>query len=188
MRCGGRHCRLAETTFRAQGEGPAANEKGLSDRGDPGGGTGGFWIHRVLVQEGIESHIVDPASIMTSRRRRRAKTDRITAAVVDHRQRQQSACLICVPRIPRPLTQLRSREVRAKCYRYRMANILLFAMVDHIRPASGKSFESAPAGAGLPTKGQGKTAAGRYPKASSRSLVCMEIRHDHAAEGLVRPA
>jgi hypothetical protein len=40
-----------------------------------------------------------------------------TAAVVDHRQRQQSACLICVPRIPRQLTQLRSREVRAECYR-----------------------------------------------------------------------
>ena len=40
-----------------------------------------------------------------------------TAAVVDHRQRQQSACLICVPRIPRQLTKLRSREVRAECYR-----------------------------------------------------------------------
>ena len=37
----------------------------------------GFWIHRVLQQEGIEGHVVDPASIATSRRRRRAKTDRI---------------------------------------------------------------------------------------------------------------
>src|SRR4051794_6818730 len=37
----------------------------------------GFWIHRVLQSEGIESHVVDPASIATSRRRRRAKTDRI---------------------------------------------------------------------------------------------------------------
>jgi transposase len=40
-------------------------------------GLDGFWIHRVLQQEGIESHVVDPASIATSRRRRRAKTDRI---------------------------------------------------------------------------------------------------------------
>jgi transposase len=40
-------------------------------------GLDGFWVHRVLEQEGIESHIVDAASIMTSRRRRRAKTDRI---------------------------------------------------------------------------------------------------------------
>jgi transposase len=40
-------------------------------------GLDGFWIHRVLEREGIESHVVDAASILTSRRRRRAKTDRI---------------------------------------------------------------------------------------------------------------
>jgi transposase len=40
-------------------------------------GLDGFWIHRVLKKEGIESHVVDPASITTSRRNRRAKTDGI---------------------------------------------------------------------------------------------------------------
>ena len=40
-------------------------------------GLDGFWIHRALESEGIESHVVDPASIATSRRRRRAKTDSI---------------------------------------------------------------------------------------------------------------
>lgn len=40
-------------------------------------GLDGFSIHRVLEEEGIESHIVDPASVAVSRRRRRAKTDRI---------------------------------------------------------------------------------------------------------------
>ena len=40
-------------------------------------GLDGFWIHRLLASEGVESHVVDPASIATSRRRRRAKTDRI---------------------------------------------------------------------------------------------------------------
>ena len=40
-------------------------------------GLDGFWIHRVLEQEGIESHVVDPASIAASRRARRAKTDRV---------------------------------------------------------------------------------------------------------------
>jgi transposase len=40
-------------------------------------GLDGFWIPRVLQSEGIESHVVDPASIATSRRRRRAKTDKI---------------------------------------------------------------------------------------------------------------
>ena len=40
-------------------------------------GLDGFWIHRVLEDSGIESYVVDPASIAISRRRRRAKTDRI---------------------------------------------------------------------------------------------------------------
>ena len=31
-------------------------------------GLDGFWIHRVLQSEGIESHVVDAASILTSRR------------------------------------------------------------------------------------------------------------------------
>lgn len=40
-------------------------------------GLDGFWLHRVLQQEGIESHVVDPASIAMPRRRRRAKTDKL---------------------------------------------------------------------------------------------------------------
>jgi transposase len=40
-------------------------------------GLDGFWIHRVLQGEGIESHVVDAASIAAPRRRRRAKTDKI---------------------------------------------------------------------------------------------------------------
>ena len=40
-------------------------------------GHDGFWIHRLLCNEGIESHVVDPASIATPRRGRRAKIDRI---------------------------------------------------------------------------------------------------------------
>jgi transposase len=34
-------------------------------------------IHRVLQREGIESYVVDAASILVSRRRRGAKTDKI---------------------------------------------------------------------------------------------------------------
>ena len=40
-------------------------------------GLDGFWIRRVLQSEGSESHVVDAASILTSHRRRRVKTDRI---------------------------------------------------------------------------------------------------------------
>src|SRR3954465_12829136 len=40
-------------------------------------GLDGFWLQRVLQTEGIESPVVDPASIASPRRRRRAKTDRL---------------------------------------------------------------------------------------------------------------
>jgi transposase len=40
-------------------------------------GLDGFWVHRSLEANDIESHVVDPASVAVSRRRRRAKTDMI---------------------------------------------------------------------------------------------------------------
>src|SRR4051812_29804098 len=42
-------------------------------------GLDGFWVHRLLVDNGIESHVVDPASIAVDRRKRRRKTDAIDA-------------------------------------------------------------------------------------------------------------
>jgi hypothetical protein len=40
-------------------------------------GLDGFWVHRLLEANRIESHVVDAASIAVPRRRRRAKTDAI---------------------------------------------------------------------------------------------------------------
>src|ERR1700739_636403 len=40
-------------------------------------GLDGFWIHRLLEANGIESHVVDAASVAVPRRHRRAKTDTI---------------------------------------------------------------------------------------------------------------
>ena len=40
-------------------------------------GLDGFWLHRFLEANGIESHVVDPASIAVDRRKRRRKTDAI---------------------------------------------------------------------------------------------------------------
>jgi transposase len=40
-------------------------------------GLDGFWVHRFLEANGVESHVVDAASIAMNRRSRRAKTDRI---------------------------------------------------------------------------------------------------------------
>lgn len=42
-------------------------------------GRDGFWIHRWLGTLGIDNVVVDPASIEVSRRKRRAKTDRLDA-------------------------------------------------------------------------------------------------------------
>jgi transposase len=40
-------------------------------------GRDGFWLHRWLLTQGVENHVVDPASILGPQRRRKAKTDRI---------------------------------------------------------------------------------------------------------------
>jgi transposase len=49
-------------------------------------GLDGFWLHRALQNEGIESNVVDAASIATSRRRRRAKIDKIGTGAACARQ------------------------------------------------------------------------------------------------------
>jgi transposase len=40
-------------------------------------GLDGFWVHRLLEANKVESHVVDPASISVPRRQRRSKTDAI---------------------------------------------------------------------------------------------------------------
>jgi transposase len=40
-------------------------------------GLDGFWLHRMLEARGVESHVVDAASVAAPRRQRRAKSDRI---------------------------------------------------------------------------------------------------------------
>jgi len=47
-------------------------------------GLDGFWVHRLLEANGVESHVVDAASIAVDRRSRRAKTDRIDVEKLLH--------------------------------------------------------------------------------------------------------
>jgi transposase len=42
-------------------------------------GRDGFWLHRWLVQQDVDNHVIDSSSIEVNRRRRRAKTDRLDA-------------------------------------------------------------------------------------------------------------
>ena len=80
-------------------------------------GLDGFWIHRVLLSEGIESHVVDAASIATSRRRRRAKTDRIDGetllrALLAHKRGEPRVCSMV--RAPSPEDEDRRRICRER--------------------------------------------------------------------------
>lgn len=80
-------------------------------------GLDGFWIHRVLEAEGIESHVVDPASIATSRRRRRAKTDRIDGealvrALLAYKRGEPRVCAMV--RAPTPKEEDRRRIMRER--------------------------------------------------------------------------
>ena len=80
-------------------------------------GLDGFWIHRVLQGEGIESHVVDPASIAISRRRRRAKTDRLDGealvrALLAYKRGEPRVCAML--RVPTPDEEDRRRISRER--------------------------------------------------------------------------
>src|SRR5919106_791317 len=80
-------------------------------------GLDGFWINRVLQKEGIESHVVDPASIATSRRRRRAKTDKIDGealvrALLAYKRCEPRVCAML--RVPTPEEEDRRRLSRER--------------------------------------------------------------------------
>src|SRR5258705_13920538 len=45
-------------------------------------GRDGFWLARWLTTRGIEAHVIHSASVAVSRERKRAKTDRLDAAML----------------------------------------------------------------------------------------------------------
>lgn len=80
-------------------------------------GLDGFWIHRIFEREGIESYVVDPASIATSRRRRRAKTDKIDGealvrGLLAYKRGEPWVCAML--RVPTPEEEDRRRLVRER--------------------------------------------------------------------------
>jgi transposase len=80
-------------------------------------GLDGFWLHRVLQQQGIESHVVDPASIAMPRRRRRAKTDRLDGetllrALLAYKRGEPRVCAMVVA--PSPGEEDRRRLCRER--------------------------------------------------------------------------
>ena len=96
-------------------------------------GLDGFWIHRVLANKGIESHVVDPASLQVSRRRRRAKTDRIDGekllrALMAYKRGEPRVCAMV--RVPSPDEE----DVRRIC---RERKALIKARVGHVNRIKG---------------------------------------------------
>jgi transposase len=79
-------------------------------------GFEGFWVHRLLMQHDIDSHIVDPASIAVPRRQRRAKTDAIDGetllrTLLAWQRGEPRVCAMVVPPSPKEEDERRiSRE------------------------------------------------------------------------------
>ena len=99
-------------------------------------GLDGFWLHRVLRQEGIESHVVDPASIATPRRRRRAKTDRLDGetllrALLAYKRGEPRVCAMVVAPSP-------EEEDRRRLCRERQA--LIAERITHVNRIKGLLF------------------------------------------------
>lgn len=99
-------------------------------------GLDGFWIHRLLQDEGVESHVVDPASIATSRRRRRAKTDKIDGealvrALLAYKRGEPRVCAMV--RAPTPYEEDRRRICRER-------KTLTAERVEHVNRIKGLLF------------------------------------------------
>jgi len=99
-------------------------------------GLDGFWIHRVLEQEGIESHVVDAASIAVARRRRRAKTDKIDGealvrVLMAHKRGEPRVCAMA--RAPTVEAEDRRRPCRER-------QALIVERVRHVNRIKGLLF------------------------------------------------
>lgn len=80
-------------------------------------GLDGFWIHRTLEKAGIESHVVDPASILIPQRKKRAKTDSVDGetlvrTLMAYKRGEPRVCSMVRP--PSPEAEDRRRLVRER--------------------------------------------------------------------------
>jgi len=99
-------------------------------------GLDGFWIHRALQANGVESHVVDPASIATSRRHRRAKTDKIDGealvrTLLAYKRGEPRVCAMVTA--PSPEDEDRRRICRER-------KVLVAERVEHVNRIKGLLF------------------------------------------------
>jgi transposase len=91
-------------------------------------GLDGFWVHRLLEANGIESHVVDPASIAVPRRQRRAKTDAIDGetllrTLLAWRRGEPRVCAMVVAPTPEQEDRRRTSRERATLLRERVRHV-----------------------------------------------------------------
>jgi len=99
-------------------------------------GLDGFWIHRALEVNSIESHVVDPASIAVSRRHRRAKTDKIDGealvrTLLAYKRGEARVCAMVT--VPSPEDEDRRRICRER-------KVLVAERVEHGNRIKGLLF------------------------------------------------
>jgi transposase len=99
-------------------------------------GLDGFWIHRALEANDIESHVVDPASIAVSRRYRRAKTDKIDGealvrTLLAYKRGEARVCAMVT--VPSPADEDRRRICRER-------KVLVAERVEHGNRIKGLLF------------------------------------------------
>jgi transposase len=105
-------------------------------------GLDGFWVHRALVAKGIESHVVDAASIATSRRKRRVKTDRVDGetlvrTLLAYKRGEPRICAMV--RVPTPEEEDRRRIGRER-------KVLMSERIQHSNRIKGLLFSQGIAG------------------------------------------
>src|SRR3954453_10861907 len=91
-------------------------------------GRDGFWLHRALRAEGVESRVVDPASIAVPRRQRRAKTDAIDGetllrTLLAWRRGEPRVCAMVAAPTPEQEDRRRISRERATLLRERVRHI-----------------------------------------------------------------
>ena len=99
-------------------------------------GLDGFWVHRSLEAEGVESHVVDAASVAVSRRGRRAKSDRIDGeallrTLMAYKRGEPRVCSMV--RAPTPEDEDRRRVCRER-------KTLVAERTEHINRIKGLLF------------------------------------------------
>lgn len=138
-------------------------------------GLDGFWIHRVLEREGVESHVVDAASVAVSRHRRRAKTDRLDGelllrSLLAFKRGEPRVCAMVRPPSPEEEDRRRNSRERAALIGERVKLVnrikgLLFSQgifdFAPLKRDRRQRFEQMTTGDGRPISAHLKAAIGR---------------------------